>query len=186
MKANLKLLSVAALLSFGGVAFAQDDSSADAAAGYAPVVAESQAVVLRVPVDANGIENAAGAELRVSAEAIDSATAAVDAFQAGTPVAKETLFDANSDSSTSRYGYGGYNSYGCGWNTYSNYGYGSSYGGYSNYRPTYTYNYSNSWSYSYSNSYSSYSYGNRYNYYTYTPSYRYCGDSYASWGHRWY
>lgn len=186
MKANLKLLTVAALLSVGTVAVAQDDSSANAAGGYADAVVASEGVVLRVPVDANGFENKAAAELRVTG-AVDSATSAVEAFEAGTAVAKDALFDVSSDSSTGRGGYyGGYNNYGCGWNSYNNYGYNSHYGNYNYYQPTYTYNYTNTWSYTYSQTYTYYSYGQNYNYYTYQPSHRYCGNSYSSWGHRWY
>jgi len=186
MKTAMKLLTVAAMFSVGTAALAQDDSSTNAAGGYAETVVASEGVVLRVPVDANGFENKAAAELRITG-AVDSANAAVEAFEAGTAVAKDALFDVSSDSSTGRGGYyGGYNSYGCGWNSYSHYGYNSHYGSYSYYQPTYTYNYTNRWSYSHSNTYSSNSYGQRYNYYSYTPSHRYCGNSYSSWGHRWH
>ncbi len=172
---NLKALSMAAMLAFAGAAVAQDDSSSDVAAGYPAVVAESGAVVIRVPVDANGIENSTAAELRVT-EAAAQSTAVEGAFEAGTPVVKAAFVDPDSDSSTEHSSYG--------WNNYNNYGYGSSYGGYNCYRPSYSY-YTSNWSYSYSYTYTSYSYGHNYNYYYYPRSYRTCGGSNYNWGYRW-
>lgn len=169
---TLKALSMAALLVVGGNAFAQDDSSSNVAAGYPAVVAESEAVVLRVPVDANGIENKEAAELRVTGAA-DKANVA-EAFDAGTPVAKEA-FAADGDSSTS---------WGCGWSSYGHYGHGGYYGGYYNYTPSYNY-YGNTWGYSYGYHHNHYSWGYSYNYYYYPRSYRTCGGHYSSWGHRW-
>jgi hypothetical protein len=162
------------LLGFGlaltAPAFAQGDSSADAA-GFAQAVAGSDAVIIRVPLDAQGRELSSAAELRVSSGADMSTSSDLQAaFDAGVDASSQPQLDIDADSSTSwsnscNYGWNRY-SYGSGWN--------SSYNYYSSYTPTYYYGYNTSYYNSYSYSYSSYRdyyrpsgnyYGYRYYYY---------------------
>lgn len=130
---------VASMAVVSAAALADGDSSADASNGFAQSVEESEAVIIRVPVNAQGAEMTDAAEM-VLHHGADLGTSGdlVAAFAAGQDAGEQPEVDVNSDSSTSRYSYG--------WNRWRNYGYYNYY--YRNYTPTYYY-YGGSWSYNY-------------------------------------
>ena len=150
------------------------DSSASAAAGYAETVAGSDAVIVKVPIDANGLEVRDAAEMRVTGAADNSTSSLESAFASGVSVDTQAVFDVNSDSSTS-WGH-------CGWSNWQGYG-----NGYNYYTPSYTY-YQSTWSYQYNYSQTSYSpWGgyNSYNYYYYQRGSRtYYGNN-QGWNYGW-
>lgn len=193
MKRTLQILSFAAVATVSGLASAQDDTSASAAASYATSVVESQAVIVRVPVGADGREQLDAVEMRLASAvgADEGVTALESAFTSGVAVLREAVLDENSDSSTSA-------GWRCGWNNYGGYahGYGRQHNYYT-YQPTYSYNQSR-WTYVYGYSYQSrrssynrgwgqgnyYSPSSDYNYYYYEPgSHRYDGSQ-VSWDYR--
>jgi hypothetical protein len=142
----------------GSAAFADgDDTSAD---GFAAIVEDSQAAVLRVPINEKGEELADKAELRVYAGEPESDSTKLPAvFESSVDVAGQPVLDRSDidrDSSTS----GWYGWRGNGW-------YGSYY--YYGYRPYY-YNYGSYYNYGYNPYY--------YNYYGYNP--------YGYYGYRYY
>lgn len=116
---------------------ANDDSSSDATGGFSQVVSSSEGVMIRVPVDAQGLENTDAAEMRVHVgPSISDSTSLPTAFESAVdasaqPQLSET--DLNRDSST-------------GWRHWNNCGWQYNY--YYNYRPTYC-NYGSYYSYNY-------------------------------------
>lgn len=164
----MKALSLvfSALLAMTSVVAVADDSSAIDSSTISAAVQNSTGLMIRVPVDAQGRELQAAAELRV-VNAQDSSTEASNLpslWSSGVDTTKAPQLDSstdNSDSSTRRWGwstwYGGW-----GWNT--NYYYNW-------YTPTYWYgNYS-------------WNYGNPYYYNYYSPYYY---NGYNCWGYRYY
>jgi hypothetical protein len=148
-------LSLAALLLVAGGARAQDDSSANLPGGFGEVIAKTRGVVVRVPINARGEENTAGAEKRFyqGDEAVTKSTAPEELWAASKPAgASPEVMGTNApagDSST----WGWYYWYNTGWY----YPYYFSY-----YYPTYYWNYN----YYYYNYYWNWSwYGYRYYYY---------------------
>jgi hypothetical protein len=164
MKVALQTLMLGFGLALSVPAFAQGDSSADAA-GFARTVEGSDAVIVRVPIDAQGRELSSAAELRVytGADMSTSADGLAAAFDRAVDASAQPQVDIDADSSTS---WGSSCNYG--WNRYS-YGSGWNYGSYySSYTPTYYYGYNTSYYNSYSYNYSCY-----YDSYRPTSSYRY-------------
>lgn len=148
------VLAAGLALGFASAGFADDDSSSDVSGGFAQSVEESEAVIIRVPVNAQGAEVTDDAEM-VLHHGADLGTSGdlTAAFTAGQSVAEQPEVDLDSDSSTSHRGYYGWNRWrynGC----YNNY--------YRGYSPVYYYG-SNYWNYSYSY-YRNY-FGYRYYYY---------------------
>jgi hypothetical protein len=155
---NRALLALA-LAGFGPVsslAMADGDSSSDAAGGFAAHVAQSQAVIIQVPINAQGEELTDAADMRLYQGAdLNTNGDFASAFATAQPAADQPEVDVSADSST----HGSY-----GWSSWRNNGW--SYNYYYNYRPTYYYN---TYSYNY-----------------YTPYYRnyYTGGNY--YGYRYY
>ena len=152
--------------------FADSDSSAMDSSTMTAVVENSGAVMIRVPVDADGHELSSAAEMRVTA-AVDASTLAAlpTAWNDGIDMTRAPILDSStdSDSSTNHSGWNQWNNYNSGWGN-TNYNRNSCY---NNYRPVY-YNYGNQYSYSnprYYNTYQPFNYGNYschgYSYYYY-------------------
>ena len=154
-------------------AFADGDSSADAAPGFRDA-STSAGVIIRVPIDEQGRELTDAAEMRVHGGA-DLDNQSVDlkaAFETATVIPSDAVAH---DTSTSHNGGGGNNSCNYGWNSwYGNSGWQPSYY-YSTYTPTYNY---------YGNSYS-YNQPSYYNYYTNYDSCNYYGYRYYYYHHGW-
>lgn len=139
------------------------DSSADASAGFHTSVEASQAVMIRVPVNANGEEDTTAAAIRVytGPQVTGTPSDFATAWNSAVDGTSQPVVNTAGDSSTSMFNggyYGWYNPYRYnGWysNYYSNY-YPQYYysGSYYNYGYPYYSNYSNNWYY-----------GNGYNYY---------------------
>jgi hypothetical protein len=158
------LLGVGLLLSVPSVALADRDSSADVVGGFAQTVIQSDAAILRVPINQQGEEVQDQAELRVySGKGVTNAEDLQTAFDQSVSAlapSSDTSADVSSDADSSTYGRWGWrNNYYRGYNYYNYYNYYRPYyyygGYYYNYGyPSYYYNY-------YWNPY----YGYRYYYY---------------------
>jgi len=126
MKHPLKGLALTVVFALGAPAYADDDSSANAAA-FGNQVKDSHGLILRVPIDERGNELTDAAEIR-----LDTGTAAATettigaAFDRGLPAGSQpeiTAADVSADSSTN------------GWYSWRNHGWHNNY--YYNYRPYY-------------------------------------------------
>jgi hypothetical protein len=127
-------------------AFADGDSSSDAADGFVQSLSETEGLIVQVPVNAAGEELVAEAVTRIAKTPLTSTSDFATAFNASATVDTDRAvsdLDVSSDSSTSGWYYGG--------STYSRHTYYrttrtwcSDY--YRTYRPTY---YSRGYSYSY-------------------------------------
>lgn len=156
MKTNMHqlVLALGLTVGFGSVAMADDDSSSDATGGFAHQVAESQGVIIQVPIDAQGDELTDEAVLRLHAgQDLSTSGDFSAAFDAGQSTVDQPQIDPSSDSSTSGYG----------WNSYRGRGWQNSYYYYNSYRPTY-YSYGNYWNYSTPYYRNYYNVGNYYGY----------------------
>ena len=167
-------ISASTAMLLAASAFADNsDSSASASAAYAETVAESDAVIVKVPIDAEGREVPEAAEMRVTLASDGSTSSLEEVFINGVSVDTQAVFDVNSDSSTS---WGR-----CGWSNWQGYGQR-----YNHYVPSYTH-YQNTWSYQYNHSQTSYRpWGgyNAHNYYYYNRGSRtYYGNN-RGWNHR--
>lgn len=156
-------LGAALLLVPTGFAFSEGgDSSSDAADGFARVVEGSTAVMIRVPLNAQGAEDTNAAEMRVYTGQPVSGAQLEAAWQTGVDASTQPVLNRDSSTSVGRDGYY------WGWNQWNNWGWQSAYY-YNNYQPYYGY------------------YGNYYNYYrpTYYNSY-YSQPYYGYYGYRYY
>jgi hypothetical protein len=146
-------IGAALLVGAPTLALAGDDSSADVSGGFAALVAESQGVLIKVPVNADGAENTDAAEMRlnVSTSVSDSTNLAAVFDTAVDVSAQPQVSDADLDRDSST-----------GWRHWNNYGWRYNY--YYSYRPAYYY-YGNYYNYNYGYNYYYNYYG--YNYYYY-------------------
>lgn len=127
-------------------AFADGDSSSDAADGFVQSLSETEGLIIQVPVNAAGEELVAEAQSRLTKSSLNTTSDFATAFDAAAPVDTDTAVsdtDVTADSSTSGWYYSG--------SSYSRHAYYRSsrtwcpdY--YRTYRPTY---YSRGYSYSY-------------------------------------
>lgn len=180
MKKMNSMLLAASMAVFGTAALADGDSNADVGQAFAAQLEQSEGVIVRVPVNAQGQEDSTSAEMRVltSGQNVASPEAAATAFDQGLDASTGSVLNFDSDSSTShssRDSYG-WNSWNSGNNGYSGNNYSNSYY-YNSYQPTYhcgssySYNYSRPVYYNYTpRVYSSYGYWeyHPYNYYHYS------------------
>lgn len=136
MKKVSSLLFVAAASIFATGAKADDssDSNADASRAFASTLEQSKAVIIRVPVDAQGQEDSTRAEMRVhvSDGSVASSTDVAGAFDKGIDAKTAPVLPSGAgDSSTSHRDSWGWDS----WNGNGGYSYNHDY--YNNYQPTY-------------------------------------------------
>lgn len=151
----------------GSAAFADSDSSALDPVAVTSAVKASTGVMIRVPVDEQGRELAAGSELRVVSDAATSANVSSlpGIWSKGSDVSAAGSGDSStdSDSSTCHWGWNNWRVNNWGW--YNN-------GYYNNYYPTYYYG---GYTYNYSAPY----------YYNYYRPFVY-NNYYPAWGYRYY
>ncbi len=168
IKSALLGLSLAAAVP----AFADGDSSADAAPGFRDV-SESTGVVIRVPINERGEELATAAEMRIHKGASSTSADLKSVFDAATAIPADAV---NVDSSTSSDS----STHNNGWNNW----YGSSYGSNNGWQSSYYYNFYTP-SYNYYGTYYSYNRPYYNNYYTNYNHSDYYGYRYYYYYHWW-
>lgn len=167
MKISTMMKAVVLSLVLGTPAFANSDSSAVDANAMATVVKSSKGVMIRVPVNEQGQELAAGSEMRVVNDAATSSDTAKSVWDNGLDASKGPRVDSSTSADSSTHGWRRW-----GWNNWVGYNWGwyAPYY-YTTYYPTYYYG-----DYVYNYGVPTY-----YNYYA--PGYYY---SYPAWGYRYY
>jgi hypothetical protein len=164
-----RLLLGTALVVAPNAAWADDDSSADASGGYTEYVKQSEAVVIKVPINERGEELVEAAEMRTYAG--DAVTSSDNvkikaAFEVGETIeGTPQLSDGDISRDSSTWGWRG-------WHGRHGYNYGYNYGYYNNYYYNYSPSYYGGGGY--------YNYGSPY----YYDNYNYGGGSY--YGYRYY
>jgi hypothetical protein len=116
MRKNLLFAGALSLLPCISVSFADQDTSADAANGFASTLARAPGVILQVPIDSQGRELADSARMHVVTRPVSTAIELENAFANGIDASHQPQIskeDVAKDSST------------FGWYTYSYYPYGS-------------------------------------------------------------
>ena len=170
MKVLRSLAMAAALVGFGAVAHADgSDSSSDAGQAIAAQISNSQGVIVRVPVNAQGQEDSRAAELRVQLgdAPLSSAQDSVTAWNSALSTSSMPVVGGDVNSDTSTHGNDGYEGNGYGWQNYRGNGYVDSYY-YNNYSPSYYYGGGYSYNYGRPSYYDyNYNYGGYYNCYRY-------------------
>lgn len=154
MKKTMLIVGALSLLPCISVTYADQDSSADAASGFASTLTKSPGVILQVPIDSQGREKASSARMHVVNRPVSTAAELEKAFASGIDASSQPQIskdDIAKDSST------------FGWYSYSYYPYSwapAYY--YYTYTPVYYYG-----GYYYNYGTPVYYYNNWYNYYRY-------------------